>query len=84
MLEEKTVIEQVTTHRSDTFRQKYRQLSREEQERIERIKDLAELIEKEIIPPSARRNGYDISRHQGLAMTNLEQAVMWAVKGITR
>lgn len=58
-----------------TFRQTYRELKPEEKQAVESIKDLAEGMETVIkMRPS---------REASLAMTKLEEAVMWAVKGIT-
>lgn len=60
---------------SNTFRSQYRELSAEEKADVEAVKDYAEKIEAIL---NKRQ-----SRLSSLAMTNLEQAVMWAVKSIT-
>jgi hypothetical protein len=65
-----------------TFRKVYRELSCEEHEHIERIKDIAQSLE-ELIQSGRNTNDGDRLRHIALAMTNLEQAVMWAVKAYT-
>lgn len=63
-----------------TFRKQYRELSAAEQEHIEQIKDAAERLER-LIRPEFKTG--EQGRHIALAMTNLEQAVMWAVKAYT-
>lgn len=59
-----------------TFRPAYRQLSDDEKRTVDAIKSSAELLERHIKSAGP-------SRHQSLAMTKLEEAVMWAVKGVT-
>lgn len=63
--------------KNNTMRHQYRMLSEEEKAQMLAIKDkgqeFLDLIEK--MPPS---------REMALAKTNLEQAVMWAVKSITK
>lgn len=71
-----------------TFRKGYRELSCEEHEHIERIKDIAQSLE-ELIRAGLEYDHDTLTerdnqrRHISLAMTNLEQAVMWAVKAYT-
>lgn len=60
---------------TNTFRTTYRELAADEKADMDAIKTKAEEIEAII----QKRQ----SRLSSLAMTNLEQAVMWAVKGIT-
>jgi hypothetical protein len=63
---------------SDTFRKEYKPLSEVQKLAILRIKEIAEIFEKELT--------YEINhdnRMISLAKTNLEQAVMWAIKAIT-
>lgn len=72
---------QAETLRSNTFRHHYRELTPEESARVERIKDLAELLEKEFL--ANKDPGLMPSRCMDLATTKLEEAVMWAVKGVT-
>lgn len=59
------------------FRPVHRELTPDEQVAVRGIKDLAEEMEKLM-----QAAGKD-PRSMALAVTNLEQAVMWAVKGIT-
>ena len=65
-----------------TFRKTYRQLSEAEQEHVEQIKDSALALELLIVGRNGPKNS-EQARHIALAMTNLEQAVMWAVKAYT-
>lgn len=68
-----------------TFRKEYRQLTDAQKEHIEQIKDAAERLEELIDNGNFRTQnpvGVDI-RYARLAVTNLEQAVMWAVKAYT-
>jgi len=62
----------------EVFRPSYRELSNEENARIETIKERAASLLWEMeaaLPPS---------RELSLATTHLEEAVMWAVKGATK
>ena len=61
---------------SKTFRKEYRELSPDEKGTIENIKWYAEELEK-LIKIIGEREG-------AIAMTHLETAVMWAVKGASR
>lgn len=61
---------------SNVFRKTYRQLSLEEQRRIEAIKNCAEMLHEKLEQAGD-------SRCMALAKTKLEEAVMWAVKGLT-
>lgn len=59
------------------FRVEYRELIEEEKIDIRAIKTSADVLYKlieDVVPDS---------RERSLALTNLEQAVMWAVKGVT-
>jgi hypothetical protein len=58
------------------MRKVYRELSAEEKALVELIKDKAEELHGIL-------GGAPPSREIALAKTNLEQAVMWAVKAIT-
>ncbi len=61
---------------ADAFRKEYRELTDEEKQSISTIKENASnLLHSIMLMPSGRE--------QSLAITNLEQSVMWAVKGIT-
>lgn len=59
----------------DRFRPVYRELTPIEKQRIDRIKTKAMDLATEFYP-------FD-SREKSLAVTSLEEAVMWAVKAIT-
>lgn len=61
----------------DVFRRKYRELDAKEQDAVGAIKDAAIVLHDTI-----QRSGSP-SRAQSLALTKLEEAVMWAVKAIT-
>jgi hypothetical protein len=65
-----------------TFRHVYRELSDAEKEHIEQIKDAALHLELLIVGRGGPRDS-EQARQKALAMTNLEQAVMWAVKAYT-
>ena len=60
------------------FRKAYRELSDKEREAVEAIKNTADIMEAiyDNLP-----NGP--SREASLAMTKLEESVMWAVKAVT-
>ncbi|MEW5727726.1 MAG: hypothetical protein AB1918_07865 [Pseudomonadota bacterium] len=62
---------------ADLFRARHRQLTAEEAAAIARVKALAEDLW------GAVETGVPDGREKALARTNLEQTVMWAVKGIT-
>ena len=62
---------------SDRFRSSYRQLSDKETFALVEIRARAEALELLI------DNDVPRGRYHSLAMTALEQVVMWAVKGIT-
>jgi len=59
-----------------SFRPVYRELSAEEKKAIDEIKDAATVLLDYIEKTGA-------GRYQSLAITSLEQSVMWAVKGVT-
>jgi hypothetical protein len=61
----------------DIFRKSYRDLTSDERDAIVRIKDLARMVDEFLytLPQS---------REVSLARTKLEEAVMWAVKSITK
>ena len=59
-----------------TFRKAYRQLTPEEATHMEQIKFRAEALEGTIMDVPA-------GRERAIALTKLEEAVMWAVKGLT-
>jgi len=66
-----------------TIRKTYRPLHDTELEHIEQIKDAAERLELLMVKSRGTSTDSDKLRHIALAMTNLEQAVMWAVKAYT-
>lgn len=65
------------------FRTNYRYLSPSEQARINAIKDMARMMENLLTMPGATVEGPDGPRCRSLAITRLEESVMWAVKSIT-
>lgn len=68
----------------DTFHKKQYPLSDVQKKYIERIKNEAEIllsIMDDVIHPDDRS---ERSRCMNIARTNLEQSIMWAVKGITK
>lgn len=67
---------------SDIFRKEYKEPTAEQKANIDNIKTAAEqmLGTLEYIPSEERS---ERSRSMNLARTKLEEAVMWAVKGIT-
>lgn len=67
---------------TDTFRKEYRPLSDQQKELMELIKDRAESL----LFAFNQHTEFEVqadARAMALAKTNLEQAVMWAVKAIT-
>lgn len=69
---------------SDRFRQSYRKLTDAEVAHIAAIKDKAEEMARlfEDVPVVLAAPGPDPRAH-ALAMTKLEECVMWAVKAVT-
>jgi len=68
---------------TDTFRKEYTPLSDEQKEHMSVIKNSAELLLESFnnaVPTDERS---ERSRCMAIARTNLEQAIMWAVKGVT-
>lgn len=68
----------MSTALKDTFRQQYPKLTLKQVGNMAAIKNIATRLEQEIelaLP--------EPSRERSLAMTKLEEAVMWASKGIT-
>jgi hypothetical protein len=61
----------------NVFRPAYRELSELEKEHVARIKTIAGHLHAELTVDGRG------AREMALAKTNLEQAVMWAVKAIT-
>lgn len=63
---------------SNVMRQTYRTLSVEEQERVDTVKRLHAALHRQLVAVE----GAD-QRCLMMAKTKLEEAVMWAVKGLT-
>ena len=66
---------------SDTFRKEYTPLTDEQKAWVEEVKENAENLLLSIDKP--RNTNFKGNRELALAITNLEQSTMWAVKGIT-
>jgi hypothetical protein len=67
---------------TDTFRKEYKQLSQFQKTTIACIKEKAEDLLEEMESSGVGEMNTD-KRYMALAKTNLEQAVMWAIKAIT-
>lgn len=67
----------------DTFRKEYKPLSEEQKEHMEAIKLSAEELLRQFNLAVSADERSERSRCMAIARTNLEQAVMWAVKGLT-
>lgn len=65
----------------DTFRKEYKPLTEEQKQWMDEVKAKAEDLFLSIDRP--RNADFAGNREIALAKTNLEQSVMWAVKGIT-
>lgn len=67
----------------DVFREKYASLSDEQKQQMADVKTKAKELLTEFykIVPDGERS--ERSRCMALAKTNLEQSIMWAVKGVT-
>lgn len=69
---------------NDTFRKEYTPLTEEQKTQMAAIKDkaqeLLDLFNSVLSTPEERS---DRSRCMAVARTNLEQTIMWAVKGVT-
>ena len=65
----------------DTFRKEYNPLTVEQKEWMNQVKDKAQELLTLIDRP--RVADFKGNREIAVAKTNLEQAIMWAVKGIT-
>jgi hypothetical protein len=63
------------------FRQSYRALTDDEKSLMGQIKDAAQSL-YELFPKT--EDGRAKDRETSLAVTKLEESVMWAVKGITK
>lgn len=67
----------------DTFRKKYTELSDAQKEQVRLIKDEAGALLMLMDGAVPKNERSERSRCMQLARTNLEQAIMWAVKGVT-
>lgn len=67
--------------KTDTFRKEFTPNSPETVDWMMEVKEKAEVLLNAIDKP--RAGNFAGNREIALAKTNLEQAVMWAVKGIT-
>jgi hypothetical protein len=65
------------------FRKQYRPLSDAEKAYLEALKDKAQEL-YDLIETGNPTQSVPPSREKALAKTNLEQAIMWAVKDVTR
>lgn len=68
---------------TDTFRKEYTPLTQEAKDQVAKVKDQAqELLDTlNAFVPAEERS--ERSRCMAIARTNFEQAIMWAVKGLT-
>ena len=66
--------------KKNIFRPAYRQLEATEQQLLDDIKTKA----KELLDLYPQLDGKGAGREISIAMTKLEESVMWAVKGITK
>lgn len=67
---------------SNPFRPVYRELSDAEKERVEQIKDTALSLYLQI-NPGVPGEAKERARYKALAVTALEEAVMWATKAVS-
>lgn len=67
---------------TDTFRKEYKPLSDDAKMQIKLIKDKAEELLHEFNMATNMQLNAD-ARMMALSKTNLEQAIMWAIKSIT-
>lgn len=66
---------------SDIFRPQYRELSAEEKERLNSLKTKAFDL---LVTFNVDQEMKGKDRETSVAITKLEEAVMWAVKGLTK
>lgn len=67
----------------DTFRKNYGDLTDAQKSAVELIKTRAEGLLEEMNQAVSVEERSERSRCMAIARTNLEQAIMWAVKGVT-
>ena len=65
----------------DVFRKEYKRLSDDQESQMELIKVQAEKLLASFEIKEGERS--EKSRCMAIARTNLEQAIMWAIKGVT-
>ena len=71
-----------TDDKRDKFRDEYRELTDQESERMDKIKELADTLDKLIgvTADDEKENGRLVS----IAQTKLETSIMYAIKAITK
>ncbi len=69
--------------KTDTFRKEYKPLSDIQKSQMEVIKERAEDLLAAMNDVSQPEERSERSRCMAIARTNLETAIMWAVKGVT-
>jgi hypothetical protein len=67
----------------NVFRKTYRKLNQVELDYLDALKDKAQEL-YDLIDTGGPTHQAPQSREKSLAKTNLEQAIMWAVKDVTR
>lgn len=68
---------------SDTFRKEYKPLTEDQKAQMQAVKDQAEQLEgllNGVLDPNERS---ERARCIAVAKTQLETAIMWAIKGVT-
>ncbi len=68
---------------TDTFRKEQKPLSDDQKSFMHQVKTAAEELERVMNMAVPLEERSERSRNMAIARTNLEQAIMWAVKGIT-
>lgn len=68
---------------TDTFRKEYKPLSDKQKSHMEIIKNTAILLEEAFNNAVPYGERSERSRCMAIARTNLEQTIMWAIKGVT-
>lgn len=68
---------------TDPFRKVYRQLSPKEKEDLHRMKMKAEELLEMYKELAATQNNPHAARDWALAVTNLQQSLMWATRALT-
>ena len=68
------------SNEQNIFRSVYRELTDKEKEAMERIKDIA----LELYGTYPKTDDKPMNREIAVAITKLEESVMWAIKGITK